>query len=91
MSSKYELGSATEISDAIQVAFIIASCTNTTYYKVLKHALGIEAVSWPIFQSTIKRMYPVVKEMVHKMCDDAKDDMRHMELGSWSHAVTSAE
>ena len=39
-------------------------------------------------------MYPVVKEMVDKMCEDAKDDMRHMdqnELGSWSHAVTSAD
>ena len=46
-SSKYNmygLGSSTEISIAIQVAFIIASCTHTTYYKVLKHALGIEAV-----------------------------------------------
>ena len=65
-----------------------------TYYKVLKHALGIEAVSWPTFQSTIKRMYPVVKDMVDKMCDDAKDDMRCMdqsELGSWSRAVTSAD
>ena len=40
----YEFGSATEISVAIQVAFIIAGCTHMTYYKVLKHALGIEAV-----------------------------------------------
>ena len=90
----YELGSATEISVAIQVAFVIAGCTHTTYYKVLKHALGIEAVSWPTFHSTIKRMYPVVKEMVDEMCEDAKDDMRHMdqnELGSWSRAVTSAD
>ena len=74
-SSKYELGGATEVSIATQVAFIIAGCTQVTYYKTLKHALGIEAVSWPTFQSTIKRMYPVVKEMIDKMCDDAKDDM----------------
>ena len=90
----YELGSTTEISVAIQVAFIIAGCTHMTYYKVLKHALGIEAVSWSAFYSTIKRMYPVVKEMVDKMCDDAKDDMRRMdqnELGSWNRAVTSAD
>ena len=46
-SSKYELGSATEISVAIQVAFIVAGCTHTTYYKVLKHVLGIEAVGPP--------------------------------------------
>ena len=39
-------------------------------------------------------MYPVVKEMVNKMCDDAKDDMRYMnqnEFGSWSRAVTSTD
>ena len=42
-SSKYELDCATEISVAAQVAFIIAGCTHMTYYKVLKHALGIEA------------------------------------------------
>ena len=93
-SSKYELDCATEISVAAQVAFIIAGCTHMTYYKVLKHALGIEAVSWPMFDSTIKRMYPIVKEMVDKMCDDAKDDMRRMdqnELGSWNRAVTSAD
>ena len=59
-TSKYELGCATEISIAVQVAFIIAGCTHVTYYKVLKHALGIEGVSWP-FDSTIKRMYPIVK------------------------------
>ena len=62
-----------------------------TYYKVLKHALGIKAVSWPTFQSTID---PVVKDMVDKMCDDAKDDMLHMdqsELASWSCAVMSAD
>ena len=76
------------------MAFIIAGCTPVTYYEVLKHALGIEGVSWPMFDSTIKRMYPIVKEMVDKMCSDAKDDMQRMdqnELGSWSRAVTSTD
>ena len=77
--AKYELGNATEISIATQVAFIIAGCTHATYYKTLKHTLGIEAVCLPTFQSTIERMYRVVKEMVDKMCDDTKDDMQ---LGS---------
>ena len=39
-------------------------------------------------------MYPVVKEMVDEMCEDAKNDMRRMdqcELGSWSHAIRSAD
>ena len=52
-TSKYELGCATEISIAVQVAFIIAGCTHVTYYEVLKHAFGIEGVSWPMFDSTI--------------------------------------
>lgn len=74
-SSKYELGSMSEVSIAVQVAFIIAGATHTTYYKTLKHALGIQAVEWYEFQSTIERMYPIVKAIVDEMCDDAKDDM----------------
>ena len=93
-SAKYELGDSNDVSIAAQVAFIIAGCTHATYYKILKQALGMEAVGWQTFQSTIKRIYPIVKEMVDKMCEDAKDDMQNMdqsELGSWSHAVTSAD
>ena len=36
---------STEISWAIQVAFIVAGCTHATYCKVLQHALGVQAVS----------------------------------------------
>ena len=89
LSSKYELTSSSDISIAVQVAFIIAGCTHITYYKVLKHALGIDAVSWLTFQSTIKKMYPVVKLMVDRMCDEAKLEMKCMDqgqLGSWSRA-----
>ena len=53
MSSRYELGNGNEVSTAIQIAFIIAGCTHMTYYKTLKHALGIDAVHWHDFQSTI--------------------------------------
>ena len=93
-SAKNELGDSNKVSIAAQVAFLVAGCTHATYYKILKHALGMEAVQWEAFQSTIKRMYPIVKEMVDEMCEDAKDDMRNMdqsELGSWSRAVTSAD
>ena len=55
-SSKYELGDTTEVSMAMQVAFIIAGSTHTTYYKALKHTLGIDAVPWQNFQSTIRRL-----------------------------------
>ena len=92
-SAKYELDNTTEVSIAVQVAFIIAGSTHMTYYKTLKHALGINAIPWQNFQSTIRKLHPIVKAMVDRMCEDAKDDMRHMnqdELGSWSRAVTSA-
>ena len=93
-SSRYKLGNSSEVGMAVQVAFIIAGCTHMTYYKMLKHALGIDAVHWYDFQSTIEMLYPVVKMMVDKICESAKDDMRRMdqsELGSWSLAVTSAD
>ena len=56
--------------------------------------VGIDAVQWTTFQSTIKRMFPVVQEMVDRMCEEAKTEMKTMnqdELGSWNRAVTSAD
>ena len=84
-SSKYELGNTLEFGIAAQVVFIIAGCTHKTFYKVLKHALGTEAVTFQTFHSTIKRMYPIVVGMVDRMCKEAKCEMHHMdqsELGS---------
>ena len=72
----------------------MAGCTHATYYKTLKHSLGIDAVQWTTFQSTIQRMFPVVQEMVDRMCEEAKIEMKSLnqdELGSWSRAVTSAD
>ena len=37
------------VSRSLQVAFIVAGCTHAVYYKTLKHALGIYAVSMNIF------------------------------------------
>ena len=83
-----------KVSMSVQVAFIIAGCTHATYYKALKQALGIEAVSANTFMTTIVKMYPVVKQMVNEMCEDGKNQMKCMDptqLGSWSRAVTSAD
>ena len=52
-SSVSQLIDASEISLCVQVAFIISSSTHATYHKTLKHALGIEAVSMPLFMCTI--------------------------------------
>ena len=41
------------VSRSVQVAFIIAGSTPAVYYKTLRHALGINAVSMNIFMDTI--------------------------------------
>ena len=72
----------------------MAGCTHTIYYKTLKHALRINVVQWTTFQSTHIRMSPVVQEMVDRMCEEAKSEVKTMnqdELGSWNCAVTSAD
>ncbi len=93
-SQGHELDDTTEIGLAVQVAFIISGCMHSTYQHVLKHALGIDAVSQPTFMSTIQLLYPTVKQMVDEMCEEAKEDMKSLdplELGSWQRAVTSAD
>ena len=67
-SSKYQLGKMSAVSMCVQVAFILAGSTHATYYKTLPHALGMDAVSMVPFLDTIKRMYPVVKEMLDEVC-----------------------
>jgi hypothetical protein len=86
-----ELGNSTVIGMCVQVAFIIAGNTYAGYYKLLKNALGIEAVDGHTFMDTIRCMYPVVKSFLEKMCDIAKQEMKaknESELGSWKRAVT---
>ena len=91
-SSNNELYNSSDISMSVQVAFIVAGCTHTTYYKTLKHALGIDGAQWTTFQSTIKRTFPVVQEMVDRTCEEAKTEtMNQDEFGSCSRAVTSAD
>ena len=93
-SMKFQSFNTTKVGAAVQVAFVVAGCTHATYCKALKYALGIDAVGADTFMSTIVKMYPVVKQMVDEMCEEAKSDMRGMDqtqLGSWSRAVTSAD
>ena len=63
---------------------------HAVYYKTLKLALGIQAVSAPVF---IESMYPIVKSMLDKVCEAAKQEMKEKkegELRSWKCAVTTA-
>ncbi len=94
--AKYQLrsGYVSDISVCVQVAFLIAGNTHATYYKTLQHALGIKAVGMRTFLHTIERMHPVVKAMLDALCEAAKQDMKDKkedELGSWKHAVTTAD
>ena len=64
------------------------------YYKTLKNALGIEAVSGPVYLKTIYAMYPKVKSILDEVCEAAKQEMKGKnedELGSWKRAVTVAD
>ena len=84
----------TKIGVAVQVAFIVAGCTHATYCRALRYTLGIDTVCADTFMSTIVKMYPVVKQLVDEMCEEAKADMKNMDqsqLGSWSRGVTSAD
>ena len=58
------------------MCFILAGSTHATYYKTLRHALGIDAVGIVQFLDTIKRMYPVVNEMLDVVCEIAKQEMK---------------
>ena len=75
----------TEVGASIQVAFIISGCLYALYCKVLKLSLGLDTVDFSAFYSTMKRRYPVIKQMVDEMCEEAKDEMKTMDehtLGS---------
>ena len=84
-------GRSSEISRALHVAFIISGCTYSTYVKVLRHSLGIQANNIHQFQETLRLMYPIVKEVVDDMCTKAMNNMDQEELGSWSRAVTTTD
>ena len=82
----------------MQVAFILADSTHTTYCKTLQNALGMKTVNARVFLNTIEKMYPVVKVMVKVMVDDlcevAKREMKEKndgDRGSWKRAVTTAD
>ena len=60
------------ISTCVQVAFLCAGITHAVFYKTLKNALGIEAISAPAFMDNIHSMHPIVKSMLDDACETAK-------------------
>jgi len=82
------------VSLALQVTFVIAGCAHAQYAKVLKQSLGMSSVSAQVFIDTIKLLHPVVEEMLNKMCDEAKNEMKSLGptvVGSWERAITTSD
>ena len=78
----------------VQVAFIIGGSTHAVYYRTLRHALGIQAVTATIFMDTIHAMHPIAKALLDEICEVGKQEMKDKkehELGSWKRAVTVAD
>ena len=46
-------GNTNAVGMCVQIAFIIAGSTHAVYYKTLKYAIGINAVSMDVFMDTI--------------------------------------
>ena len=67
MKNEQQGGTTNIISMSLQVAFIVAGCTHGVYYKILKHALGIDAVCFNYFMDTIYHMYPIVKSILDEI------------------------
>ena len=62
--------------DSTQCVFIVAGGTHMGYYKTLKHALGIDVVGPNAFMDTIPNMYSIVKLMLDKISEAAKQEMK---------------
>ena len=82
-----------EISLCIQVPFIIARCTHSTYYKTLQHALGIsKLLACLCLCAPLDSCFPLYKNMLNEMCEIVKQEMKDMggdKLGLWTRAVTA--
>ena len=55
------------------------------YYKTLKHALGIQAVTANIFRDTIHAMHPIVKALLGEICEVGKQEMKDKKSTSLGH------
>ena len=93
-SPMVESSRRTLLSLALQVAFYASGCTHAQYYHILKHSLGVQAVTCKPFYDMIKLVYPCVLDMIHGMCNEARDDMEALapeQLGSMQRVVTAGE
>ena len=81
-------------SHAVAVAFLVAEHPYASYHKTLGQCMGMSTLSETSFYSTIKMIYPVVKEVLDEQCSKVKEEMKEKpeeEVGSWRRAITSGD
>ena len=82
------------VSFALQVAFYAPGCTHAQYYHILKHSLGVQAVTRKQFYDMIKLGYPCVLDMIHEICNEDRADIVALapeQLGSMQCVVTTGD
>ncbi|XP_028513659.1 uncharacterized protein LOC110234965 isoform X2 [Exaiptasia diaphana] len=93
--SAYVEGSKrTVVGLALGVAFFISGHGFAKFERTLRHFLGISCVSKNPYYDIIKKVYPVITEILDEQCNEAKDQMKAKELdelGSWKKAVVTSD
>ena len=82
------------VSLALSLAFFISGHGYASYRKTLGRSLGLGVTSEKPFLEVIDLALPHIKDMLDKMCDDAKHQMKQLssdQIGSWSRAVTCCD
>ena len=76
------------VAVALQVAFIAAGLTYRKYQMALAAGLGLKVVSNKSFNKTLRYMRPVVKKQLDPICNQAKEEMKNMNLQKQGHGKT---
>ena len=92
-SNMYKTSNQSELSMALQVAFLCSGANYALYERVLG-SLGMHPVPKEQFYRTIKLLYDPVQKILDEQCELAKQKMKDApsdSIGSWKKAVTVAD
>lgn len=82
------------VSLALSLSFFISGRGYASYRKTLGKGLGLGVVSEKPFLEVVDLALPYIKEILEKLCEDAKLQMKSIssdQLGSWDRAVTTCD
>lgn len=83
-----------QVSLALHLAMYLAGCHYDKISKSLKLGLGLQVLHETNFYEIIKTIYPITKDMLEDMCNEAKDEMKAIPddaLGSFKRAITTSD